>query len=152
MLTAQNFGCPLVDLNGNALLETQPGPFTISCLYPNNLLCPYSTDYGGGSTISGCPAQGYLKCPGCQPRRLAGSFPLVCPVVGPGQALLTQGSKGPDSSISCKYGPSVKCSYTKNGQVVPAKSEPDCPQAANNIPVAACPSTTARAARPSCTP
>jgi len=85
-----------------------------------------STDFGGGSTISGCPATGYLKCPGCQPRplvRLApfshsvlldvemekpenepkvGSFPLVCPVVGPGQALLTQGHLGRDSSIICK--------------------------------------------------
>jgi hypothetical protein len=150
VLTAQNFGCPLVDLNGDNLIETQPGPFTIFCLYPNNLLCPYSTDFGGGSTIAGCPAQGYLKCRGCQPRVLDGSMPLVCPLVGPGQALLTHGQRSPNSSITCKYGPSVKCTYTQDGDVTPT-SNADCPQAANQIPVAACPTTTARA-RPSCTP
>lgn len=114
--------------------------------YPDNLLCSYvgtfsssslpsvllivhvhpqSTDFGGGTIIEGCPAQGYLKCPGCQPVPLvcpfyrlprhspfnlrlnlhckAGSFPLVCPVVGPGQALLTKGKKGSHSGITCKY-------------------------------------------------
>jgi len=149
VLTNQNFGCPLVDLNGNALLQTQPGPFVISCLYPNNLLCGYSTDFGGGSIISGCPAQGYLKCPGCQPVPLVGASPLVCPVVGPGQALLTKGHKGRQSSIICEYGPSIKCTYAKNGTLVPAGSQGGCPSTANHIPSKACP---AAVAKPSCTP
>jgi len=149
VLTAQNFGCPLVDLNGNGLVQTQPGPFVISCLYPNNLLCGYSTDFGGGSIISGCPAQGYLKCPGCRPQPLVGSSPLVCPLVGPGQALLTQGNKGPNSGIICKYGSSNKCTYAKNGTLVSAGSQDDCQPTANHIPSKACPTA---GPRPSCTP
>jgi len=148
VLTSQNWGCPLVDLNGGSLVQTQPGPFSIYCVY-TDVSCPYSTDFGGGSTISGCPATGYLKCPGCQPRPLVGSFPLVCPVVGPGQALLTQGHLGRDSSIICKYGPSIKCSYTKDGNLIPT-SQANCPTTANHIPAAACP--TASRPRPSCKP
>jgi len=127
VLDHENFGCPLKDLNGGKLVETQPGPFAIFCNYKPSLLCGYSTDFGGGSAVAGCPPTGFLKELGCVPAPRQPGFPLACPIVGPEQVLLTHGHGCDDLGIACYYNGTATCRYSAQTHEVLPGSTNGCP-------------------------
>ncbi|KAF6763358.1 hypothetical protein DFP72DRAFT_529827 [Ephemerocybe angulata] len=63
------FCCPPYGPKGQPLVQPQPGPFVLWCLYGQNSLCGYNTASGDGSTTPGCP-----------PKAIHNPHPPKCPV------------------------------------------------------------------------